>query len=122
MFASQSSALFKPGMLEQDKDPASGCCFPGGHSWHETLGSFSCGWYHALGQLSHSFAPSDEAYFPFAQFMHDMEPPKLVCPCGQKSHFVLSSLPFVPGGHAFVSLQMPLAKSHSLADQPGAFC
>ena len=70
----------------------------------------------------HSFALSDEAYFPFAQFVHETEPKKLVCPAGQESHAVLSTLPFVPGGHAFVSLQMPLFKLHLLADQPRAFC
>jgi len=95
---------------------------PVGHFSHSVLGLFSCGWYHALGQLKHSFAPSDDAYFPFAQFMHETEPPKLVCPGGHKSHAVLFSFPLVPGGHAFVSLlQMPLFKSHSLADQPGGF-
>ena len=87
----------------------------------DTLGSFSCGWYHALGQLVQLFDLSDAAYFPLAQFMHETEPRKLVCPAGQESHDVLALLPFVPGGHAFVSLQVLLPASHSLANQPGAF-
>ena len=94
---------------------------PEGHFSQFLLGWFSCGWYHALGQFVQLFAPFNEAYFPLAQFMHETEPRKLVFPAGQESHAVLSTLPFVPGGHAFVSLQMPLSKLHLLADQPGAF-
>ena len=92
---------------------------PVGHFSHFKLGSFSCGWNHALGQLEHSFEPSDDAYFPFAQFMHETEPPKLVCPGGHKSHAVLSLLPFVPGRQACVSLQTPSAEQ-SVASQPSA--
>ena len=80
--------------------PSSTASHPVGHFSHFKLGSFSCGWNHALGQLEHSFDPSDDAYFPFAQFMHETEPPKLVCPGGHKSHAVLFSFPLVPSLHA----------------------
>ena len=124
-----SSSLQSSGFLRlrsrQTAEPSISVLFsrtashPVGHFSHSVLGSFSCGWNHALGQLEHSFEPFDDAYFPFAQFMHETEPPKLVCPRGHKSHADLSWFPFVPARQACVSLQTPSAEQF-VASQPSA--